>query len=632
MTSLYSDFAFSQANVISDSSEYKTAEIEVYSYRVSTDNFYSPTKIQLISNKEIENKNGESLADALQLADGVFIKTYGGNAALSTISMNGLGAEHTLILLNGFKLNSTQNSQLDLSTIRTDNIDRIEVLNNGSSSLYGSEAMGGVVNIVTKNNKTDNLNLNIKGQFGSYSQKLMQLRLVKSLGKLNVDFNLSKEASENNYSYFLNNGTDIIKKERDNSGFDISNYTLNINYLLNSNSKLNLYTDYNNISRNIPGPETGGASSLAQQTDNNWNSLAAYEYNLSDKYSFKSQLNYQNNLSEYSDKIFAGSYYRNIYLSNSSQIIFNSGSAELTAGYDFSYASLNSNETENNIKRFETGVFLVSEINAGSKFKLYPSVRFDNISDINKNVLSGKLGLNFRPVNDLNLNFKSSIGNNFSAPTFNELYWKELGNKNLIPEKSVNFDAGIIYGFSLFSENVFEFTYSHINAEEKIVWSPNSSGLWTPQNIGKSVSDIVSADFKIQKKFSEKLNSVIGINYSAANSVKNNSDFPGDPTFGKQMFYIPAQQMKVNFNIAYNSTGLNLFYSFTGKRFTDLENLNYLPAVDLVEGNIYQNINFDKFSAQVRLEVNNILNADYQIISGYPMPLRNYNLSFSLDY
>ena len=107
--------------------------------------------------------------------------------------MNGLGVEHTLILLNGFKLNSTQNSQLDLSTIKTDNIDRIEVLQQRFKFTLRLRSYGRSCKHYYKNNKTDNLNLNIKGQFGSYSQKLMQLRLVKSLGKLNVDFNLSKK-------------------------------------------------------------------------------------------------------------------------------------------------------------------------------------------------------------------------------------------------------------------------------------------------------------------------------------------------------------------------------------------------------------------------------------------------------
>ncbi len=90
--------------------------------------------------------------------------------------------------------------------------------------------------------------------------------------------------------------------------------------------------------------------------------------------------------------------------------------------------------------------------------------------------------------------------------------------------------------------------------------------------------------------------------------------------------------MKCVLSLNYKKTGLNLFYNLTGKRYTDFENVNFLPAIDYVEGNIFQDFKISKIKFRVKFEINNILNADYQIISGYPMPLRNYKINLNLEY
>ena len=615
-----------------DSVKFYTGEINVRGNRIITDKFYSPIKVQIINREEIENKNGESLAAVLQLAGGVFIKSYGGNASLTTLSGDGLGSEHTPILMNGFKLNSSQNAQVDLSTISKDNIERIEVMNNGSSSLYGSEAIGGVVNIVTRSDVTKEIGIFINGQFGSYDQKKFQTRVLKSFKKLNFDLNFSKETSQNNYEYYFNNGVQYELKERVNSRYDINNYTAGLNYAISSLSKINFYSELSNISRDIPGIETGSEASLTNQTDKNWNNIAAYESLLNENVFFKTQINFQNNLQNYNNHILTNSYYKNINLSNTSQINYSNENFLGITGYEISFASLNSNETVADIKRIQSSIFAISEIDLNNQFRIFPSIRADNISDINKTVITGKLGLNIKPFENQNFNVKTSAGNNFASPTFNELYWKDLGNLNLKPESSFNLDAGVIFGFDLYSHNSIEFTYTFINANDKIVWSPNSAGLWKPGNIGKSVSEVFSADLNIEKSVTENINTELSLNYSYTSSVKKSSDYAEDPTYNKQIFYTPNNLLKCNFNLSYFNTGINIFYSFTGKRYTDAENIGSLKGVNLLEGNIYQNFKISSVSAQIKFEVNNLMNENYQIISGYPMALRNFKVNLSLEY
>ncbi len=615
-----------------DSVKYKTEEINVYSNKIIANKYTSPVKIQIIDSHEIQNKNGESLSDILQLGAGVYIKSYGGNYSLNTVSLNGLGAEHTLVLLNGFKMNSSQNNLIDLNTITKDNIETIEIMNSGSSSIYGSEAMGGVVNIVTKNIPQNDLSLKINGQAGSFEQRKFFAGLGKNFKNISMDLNFSKETSLNNFNYYFDNGFEKLLKERANSNYDFSNYTADIKYFFNELSSLNYFINYSDQERNFPGIETGSAPSNTIQSDKNLNSILSYINKVSENISFNTQLNYQVNLQKYSDKTITDSYYKNIYLSNSTQVNYTLKDFEIVSGFQLNYSGLKSNETQENINRYQPGIFVVSKININKSLEIYPSVRYDHISDINDNVISGKFGFNVKPFNDVRLNLKASAGNNYAAPTFNELYWKELGNKDLMPERSLNIEAGVIYGFNFISDNFIELTYTHINAKNKIVWSPNSGGLWTPDNIGSSTSNVILIETIMKKQLTDELSAVLNINYSYTKSVKKSSDYYGDPTFDKQIFYIPLELGKCNLNLNYNKSGINLFYTFTGKRYINFENTEYLKAVDMFEGNIYQNIEIGKINTQIRFEVNNIFNADYQIIAGYPMPLRNYKLSLSFEY
>ncbi len=624
--------SFSASAQSTNSTDFKTGVIEVFGDKITMNKFDAPIKIQTITEKEINNKNGETLSDILQLGGNIFIKSYGGPNSLNTISMNGLGSEQTLILLNGFMMNSYQNSQIDLNTVGKDNIERVEILNNGLSSVYGSEAIGGVVNIVTKKNLVDDIGLNLNGQFGSYDERKVYAGFSKSFKEFNINLNYSKENAINNYDYYYNNGVEKLLKERANSNYEFSNYSIDVNYFKEGNLKLSLYSNYSNQFRNIPGIEAGSEPSHSNQLDRNWNNIISYEKFLSGNLTFKSQINFQNNLSNYSDKIITDSYYKNIVLSNSSQVNITKNNIQLASGYEITYAALKSDETKDNARRIQPGLFIVSEINMSGALKLFPSIRYDYISDISQNVVSGKLGINIKPLKDYSLNFKASAGNNFAAPTFNELYWKGLGNRELKPESSVNADAGAIIKFNMYSVNTIEVTYTYIDITNKIVWSPDAANQWTPKNIGKSTSNVILLDADINKEFSKDMSVKFDFNYSFTQSLKKSSDYENDPSYDKQIFYVPEQMAKCNLAFNYKKSGLNLFYTFTGKRYTNFENTNYLPAIDLFEGNVYRDFVIDNVNAQIKFEVNNIFNADYQVIAGYPTPLRNYKLDLKLEY
>ena len=146
------------------------------------------------------------------------------------------------------------------------------------------------------------------------------------------------------------------------------------------------------------------------------------------------------------------------------------------------------------------------------------------------------------------------------------------------------------------------------------------------------MSNILSISLNSLAKLSDFTTLKFNVNYSMNSSVKNNSDYTGDPTYNKQLIYIPKDLFKFSADVVYKSSGIGLYNIILGKRYTDFENTAFLNPGFLLDGNIYTGISINNITALLKFEVNNITNENYQVISGYPMPLRNYKFVLTLKY
>jgi outer membrane cobalamin receptor len=156
--------------------------------------------------------------------------------------------------------------------------------------------------------------------------------------------------------------------------------------------------------------------------------------------------------------------------------------------------------------------------------------------------------------------------------------------------------------------------------------------LWAPINIASSESNNYLLNLTFDQQLSEQLNLRLNSGVNFINSKKTNESFVGDPTKDKYLPYLPLQSIKVGLMIEYKCLGLNLFYTHTGKRFSDFENNKQMNPFNILDGNILFKLSLWEIRAILKFEANNITNTDYQTISGYPMPLRNYFLTISINY
>lgn len=593
-------------------------------------------KIELIDKKKIENANGNRLPDIIKNSSAVFLKSYGTTSSLQTISINGLGAEHTLILIDGVKINSLQNAQVDLSLIPMESVAKIEIMPNGSSSIYGSEALGGVINIITNdrisNNPEHDFQLNTSLSAGSFNTFRYAFNFYKQFNSFDLRAYYNREKSAGNYKYYYDNGINLIKKERENASYSLYDLGIHMQYIWNASNRLRFISTLSNQDKNVPGIETGTPSSLTKQKDRNLNNILYVENILSRTLSLNTSFNYQNNLEHYNIEPLTHSYYKNSVYSLNPELKWSNENNNLVFGYNYLYGNLNSNEIEDLAQRNQHAVYLSSGIFLFKGLQIFPSARFDYFSDINKKVVTYKLGFNYQPIRELDLSLKANAGKNFRAPTFNDLYWKESGNPDLKPENSFNAEAGIIYLFENLLDGQFEITYTYINAKDKIVWTPQRNLLWAPFNISKSESNNFLFNLSLNKKFNDDYLVRFDSGLNLVHSRKTDKSYTNDPTEGKYFIYVPLQTIKLGLMFEFNFLSLNLFYTHIGTRYSDLENKRSLNPYNLLDGNISCKMNFWHLEEVLKLEVNNLTNTRYEVISGYPMPLQNYTVNLIINY
>jgi outer membrane cobalamin receptor len=495
----------------------------------------------------------------------------------------------------------------------------------------------------------------LKAGVGSYGQR-------KFLGRFSQGFKLkgnktagysisfSDDRAKNDFEYYLNSGVNRVLRNRENSDYNTQSFDADVTYSEGSNVILKLFANYTHFERGVPGIDIGYATGTARQIDKNIFSGASLFRRISGVLSMKSNLGYRNALQKYFDPATFGfstpinSFYRvnNISASNVFSFI-PKGSFSFDAGAEVSFNNISSNETKEG-SQVQAAAFWVgkyeTQIRKSVTFTVYPTLRYDHFSNINsKNVVTGKLGINIKPFAAADFHLKSSFGNNFSAPTFNELYWKDIGNPDLKPERSVSFDAGVFYWLNLLAENELEISYYNINTTDRILWTPESAAIWKPINVGKVRSEGIDLSLRSVFTIFKRLTSQTAINYTFGSALKKNEDYPYDPSYNKQLIYLPKEMVKASIVLNYLTTSkfikfvsFSLFYNFSTRRYTNFENTEFIPRYDVLDGNIGLGFQQGDVEFGLKFIANNLLNESYSVLPGYPMPLRNFKMELNIKY
>ena len=602
----------------------------------------APSAVYSFSEDQIA-LNGNSLGALLKLAPGSSLSEYGARGSLNLFSMRGLGPEYTVVYLNGMRLNDAQSGLMDLSRVALLGAEYIEVAPGGFSSLYGSDAVGGVVSIRSTSNEPF---AQISGGVGSFHQNVFSAKgnLLLPLGSMRFSFR--SERGKNDYPFFYQHEIPERKMTRENA--DFSHRALSFDGSIPfSSTQINYFASYHTSEVGVPGALTGSSQGKARQSDDAIRAMIGWRELLSPTAFLLLQTSYTQNDERYLDPMIVtnGRQLDSRHVNRCPSISLtydhaHSSRFHFTGGAEWSMPSLESDEMTSTPRRNSAAIFYSAEyaIERDSSvndlltmIRFFPSLRADFI----KEDLSGKSYSFFSPSIGINIalvpqhvNLRSRISRSFRAPTFNQLYWKIGGNPNLEPEYSIAWECGV----SARDANQFaslDLTYFHHDITDKIVWMPGAGLFWSPKNIQNVVSRGIEASlsFRMREPQMELM-----LNGQWLDTRKVNASFAGDATMNKRLPYVAPFSGNVALTMKHQRFRLSLIEQITGERFMDEMNSTTLPAVAVTNASLDFEITFNPLRASLLLELKNLFNAQYEMIAFYPMPSRSINATLSLTY
>ena len=225
---------------------------------------------------------------------------------------------------------------------------------------------------------------------------------------------------------------------------------------------------------------------------------------------------------------------------------------------------------------------------------------------------------------------KVSFSKLYRVATLNDLYWVPGGNLNLKPEEGFSQDVSL--KLHVDRKNKMELsidgTLFNRNTTNQIVWLP-SNGFWTPQNMVDVWSRGVESVSKLKIENSKfKIQISLLTNYVLATNQVSKSE--NDASVGKQLIYVPRYSGHAKIQAEYKGFLLSYAHSYTGYRFTSTDNSQYLSPFYLANVYLAKSMKFKEHQLSLFLQIDNLFNTQYQVLSVRAMPMRYYQFGFSI--
>lgn len=602
--------------------------------------------------KSIQKNNPHDLGSFLSEVNGITIRDYGGVGGMKTISMRGMGGEHTKLIINNSSMQNAQNSLQDYSLIPIENVKSIEVTNyNNGNKLIPANAkvFGSSVQLETVDQSftNDKILIQSSGLIGSFQQyeifNLVKLENEKRF----ISFSNKSRYFGGEYPFQTPHDQEIIGYRQNNQNTE---HFVNLGFgnkvkKENSNHLTKLQISYLNIDKELPGA-TILYNDHADETITNENFLISAHHSIfTKKHQFRAFINAQSLDFEYEDPTYnnAEGFIRNEYLNKGVHYGINSvnsiknGTIILAA--DAQHYSLEANrniEGKPTRNQYNFISELEQEYNFGT-FNLFLAYQFlEDENLVSKNTsqyFAPKLSFTSRRFVKDKIKITAWSKRNMRPPGFNELYYSQIGNIDIIPEKAWQNNIGLNYTGKISKVNIEINTNVYYNLiEDKIQAIPTKNlFIWSVQNIGLVRARGMDLNLKTTKNFKQLL-----FTFTHNSTFQKVEDFNRNNTYTylHQIAYTPEYTMNNSLQLKYQNWFLNLYHFYYGRRFSLNQNIesNLLPAFQTIDLNIGKVFHHNNNEIEIKFGVKNIANNQYEFIRSFPMPGRNYFLQLKYKF
>ena len=566
--------------------------------------------------------NAQHLADFLQAETPLSIRRYG--TGLSSVVSRGLSANHTALVWNGINLQNPLSGLNDMALVEVGAVQRIDVKMGGNSALFGSGAIGGAIYLDNERPRKQGFEAQIGYGNGSFGWENGQIQLDYSKNKISTRVRYTQQRAKNNFWY--RNTAEIGQplERAENAAFKMQN--LNIQFFAELRKKDFLKVCFwETANYRALTPTMTAANDAAFMRDSATRLMSEWTHFFKNSY-LKTRMAY----------IFDRNFYNSNTVKNSYNNI-HSKIAETEWNYDFSKKHLlrlgvnaisdrseNVNYSENQTRnRF---AFFINDALQTSIATFTASIRQEWLKKWQPTTFSVGAERDFSKNTAKNAwILRGGLSRNFNVPSFNDLYWAGLGNPDLATEQGWSRELGISFKDKKTGKIQAHLTLFDIDMKNRIVWLPQSNGIWRPSNLNR-----------VQSRGLELWGRLMGQKGNFSYKVQTNYQYAHatDGNGGVQLF-VPKHSFNAHFSANYRLFYASWQQSASSRRYATTDKM-YSTApftvADFALGYAAHIRQMPKIRGDIRLNISNVFNIDYQVIRFYPNPKRQYSVEFLVKF
>lgn len=646
-----------QARENTDTVAYKLDEVVVTAQRKSDDIIPAQT----LGGEELKRLNSNSVADALRYFSGVQVKDYGGVGGIKTVNIRSMGTNHTGVVYDGVELGNAQNGQIDLGQFSLDNIEAISLYNGQKSGIlqpakdFGS---AGTIYMRTRSpqfNGGETFHARATVRTGSFDlinpSALVELRLG---GRVNASLSAEWLNSSGKYRFRYRRVNPAGELAYDTTAVrqngDINATRIELNFFGSlGNGRWGAKAYNYNSERGVPGAIV---NNVWRRGERIWDTNSFVQANYTGYFGRFTTLNnvkyafYRTHYVNNDDRqIKIDNLYRQkeIYISTANEFeIFTWWT--VSASCDFLWNDLRADMRDfARPTRYSGFLSGATAVDLG-RLKMQASALGTFVHDRlrgrqapeDKSVFTPAVFLAGNPLRNSDFSLRAFWKKSFRMPTFNDLYYADMGNSKLNPERATQYNLGLLYDHAASDRTVAAARISvdayYNKVKDKIIAYPKGQQFrWTMLNLG--MVDIRGVDISALLTLAPLKGFFITVRgqYTFQRAIDVTS--PSDNYYRHQIPYIPRHSGSLVVNAGWKGWNLNYSWIYVGERYNQQENIiyNYTQPWYTSDISLGKDLRLGRVWLRGLIEVNNLLSQDYDVILNYPMPKRNCRLTITAE-
>lgn len=612
------------------------------------------TPVQQLSGPQLQRLGVHSVADAIRYFSGVQIKDYGGIGGLKTVNIRSMGTNHVGVFYDGIELGNAQNGTVDLGRFSLDNLEAITLYNGQKNALlqpakdFGSagsiylqsrtpQFSGGERNKVKVTFKT--------GSFGVANPSIVWDRKLSD----NISSSFSAEylytTGKYKFTYRVDDSYDTTAVRRNG---DVNALRLESGLFSRINNGYWRAKGYFYRSeRGYPGAVVKNKFSHEdRQWDTDVFAQGSYKKDFTEKYSLLANAKYAYDYLHYladpqrdEALMYINNHYyqHELYFSVSNRYaILPVWNVSLSADYQFNL--LNADLTNFVYPRRHTQLIAAATALQLNHIKVQAGVLGTFVQDHvqanaaaadNKIEWTPTATVSYRPFQRTDFHLRAFYKRIFRMPTLNDLYYTFIGNIDLEPEYTNQYNIGMTYAKEFTDKWLYRIKVQadvyYNEVENKIVAMPTSNFFrWTMVNLGEVEIRGIDVALQTNWQIGDEWHLYNRLNYT----YQKAQDFtdPGDTYYGGQIPYIPWHSGSAALNLNWRKWEANYSFIYTGERYSSRANIpaNYVLPWYTSDLAIARSLRLGKGDLKLTLEINNLFNQQYEVVICYPMPGINF--------